>query len=66
MLIFEGAGGSMPIWCFGFYGEFEPFFSDQEPGVGIFRIPSAKGPIQAFCSILAVSARRHTDLKIST
>ena len=56
----------MPIWCFGFYGEFKPFFCDQEPGVGIFRIPSAKGPIQAFRSILAVSARRHTDLKIST
>ncbi len=56
----------MPIWCFGFYGEFKPFFSDQEPGVGIFRIPSMKSPIQTFRSILAVSARRHTDLKIST
>ena len=55
----------LPIWCFGFYGEFEPFFGNQEPGIGILRIPSAKGPIQAFRGILAVSARGHADLKIN-
>jgi hypothetical protein len=47
-----------------FCGEQKPIFSDQKPGVGIFRLPSLSSSFQAILSKLTVSGRRHnTHLK---
>jgi hypothetical protein len=48
-----------------FYGEPKPIFSDQEPGVYIFRFAGVTSPIQAFSGDHAVLIGGHTHLKIN-
>ena len=55
----------MPICRIDFNGQLKPFVGDQTPGVDIFWCPGVNCPIQTLLSILPVSVRRHTDLRIS-